>query len=577
MQISRKPTHLHISFSFKSFKTQIFVILLALMVCNGSLQAQQTKDNKRPNIILIMADDLGYSDIGCYGGEISTPNLDNLAKNGLRFSQFYNTSRCCPTRASLLTGLYSHQAGVGDMTFDQKTPGYRGYLTENTVTIAEVLKKAGYHTGMIGKWHVSNTVIKPKEEHLKWLAHQSYHPFFSPVEQYPVNRGFEKYYGTIWGVNNFFDPFSLVNGTEPVKTVPKDFYYTDAINDTASAYISQFSKTGKPFFLYVAHTAPHWPLHALDEDIKKYENTYSVGWDAIREERYKKLIREGVFPGDKNMLSNRWKTELKWENNPTKDWDAHAMAVRAAMIDRMDQGIGRIINTLKKTGQLENTLIIFLSDNGASSDDAQKYVPGNDRPGQTRTGQEIIYPVNKDLNAGPENTFASADQMWSNVANTPFRYWKTEPFEGGICTPMIAYWPEGLKAPKGSVTAQKGHVMDFMATFTELAKTTYPSTFEGRTITPTTGQSIVPILHNKQRQGHDYLFFEHIGRRAVIHGDWKLLALNNDQWQLYNLKNDRSEMNNVATVNPDIVAKLSIAWQDWAESHNVLPKPPKAK
>ncbi|QKJ28561.1 arylsulfatase [Mucilaginibacter mali] len=537
----------------------------------------QNKENRRPNIVLIMADDMGYSDIGCYGGEIKTPNIDNLAKNGLRFSQFYNTSRCCPTRASLLTGLYSHQAGIGDMTFDQKQPGYRGYLTENTVTIAEVLKKAGYQTGMVGKWHVSNTFLGQKDEHLKWLNHQSYKPFFSPVEQYPVNRGFEKYYGTIWGVNDYFDPFSLVNGTEPVKTVPKDFYYTDAINDTASAYIKQFSKTGKPFFLYVANTAPHWPLHALPEDIKKYEDTYKAGWDAIREARYKKLIAEGVFPADKNILSKRWKPNRKWEDNPTKDWDAHTMAVRAAMIDRMDQGIGRIIKTLKETGQLDNTLIIFLSDNGASSDDAQKYLPGNDRPGETRTGQKIIYPANKDVNAGPETTFASADEMWSNVANVPFRYWKTEPFEGGICTPMIAYWPAGLKTPKGSVTTQMGHVMDFMATFAELAGTTYPTEFEGRKITPTSGISLVPILKGKKRQGHDYLFFEHIGRRAVIHGDWKLLALNNAPWELYNLKEDRSEMHDLITEHPDIAENLTKAWQEWANSHNVLPKPVKAE
>lgn len=556
-------------------KKGCIAVLIAVPACNALVQAQQVKENRQPNIVLIMADDLGYSDIGCYGGEIKTPNIDNLAKNGLRFSRFYNTSRCCPTRASLLTGLYSHQAGIGDMTFDQKQPGYRGYLTENTVTIAEVLKKAGYHTAMVGKWHVSNTVLRPKEEHLKWLNHQSYHPFFSPVEQYPVNRGFEKYYGTIWGVNDYFDPFSLVNGTEPVKNVPDDFYYTDAMNDTASSYIRQFSKTGKPFFLYVAHTAPHWPLHALPGDIKKYEDIYKAGWDAIREARYKKLLVEGVFPGDQDILSKRWKSDLKWEDNPNKDWDAHAMAVRAAMIDRMDQGIGRILHTLRETGQLDNTLIIFLSDNGASSDDAQKYGPGNDRPGETRSGRKIIFPVNKEVNAGPETTFASADQMWSNVANMPFRYWKTESFEGGICTPMIAFWPKGLKAAKGSVTTQMGHVMDFMATFTDVAGATYPSEFEGRTITPTSGKSLLPVLKGKKGEGHDYLFFEHIGRKAVIHGDWKLVALNNSVWELYNLKSDRSEMHNLVNEHPELVEELSKAWQNWADSHNVFPKPQK--
>lgn len=551
-----------------------FSILALTLVFGITVQAQRTKVNRRPNIVLIMADDMGYSDLGCYGGEIKTPNIDDLARNGLRFSQFYNTSRCCPTRASLLTGLYSHQAGIGDMTFDQKLPGYRGYLTENTVTIAEVLKKAGYHTGMVGKWHVSNTVLKPnKEEHLKWLAHQTNYPFFSPPEQYPVSRGFEKFYGTIWGVGNFFDPFSLVNGMQPVDTIPKGFYYTDAINDTASAYIKAFSKTGEPFFLYVAHTAPHWPLHALPEDIKKYEDVYKAGWDSIRDARYRKMISAGLFAEDKNILSERWKKYLKWESNPDKEWDAHAMAVRAAMIDRMDQGIGRIIRTLKETGQFDNTLIIFLSDNGASSDDAQKYLPGNDRPGETRSGQKIIYPSNKKVNAGPENTFASANQMWSNVANAPFRYWKTEPFEGGICTPMIAFWPAGLKAQKGSVTTQRGHVMDFMATFADLAGTTYPSEYDGRIITPTPGISLAPILKGKKRKSHNYLFFEHIGRRAVIHGNWKLVALNKASWELFNLKNDRSEMHNLASQYPEIVEDLTKAWQNWAENNKVLPKP----
>ncbi len=228
----------------------------------------------RPNIVLILADDLGYSDIGCYGGEIHTPHLDSLAQNGLRFSSFYNTSRCCPSRASLLTGLYNHNAGIGEMTEDRHLPGYRGHLTDSVVTIAEVLRAAGYHTGMTGKWHVSNTVVQPTpQEQLKWLNHQLFHPLFSPLDQYPANRGFERYFGNIWGVVNFFDPFSLVSGTTAIRAVPATYYHTDAINDSAAAYIKEFSKDNQPFFLYVAHTAPHWPLMATLEDINKYKQS----------------------------------------------------------------------------------------------------------------------------------------------------------------------------------------------------------------------------------------------------------------------------------------------------------------
>ncbi|AKQ46182.1 arylsulfatase [Rufibacter radiotolerans] len=548
---------------------------LSLLVVLTPAQAQKKKPtSKQPNIIVILADDMGFSDVGSYGGEIQTPNIDLLAKGGLRFNQFYNASRCCPTRAALLTGLYNHQAGIGNMTTDQQVPGYRGYLTENTVTIAEVLKTAGYQTGMVGKWHVSNTQEKkPEAEHLKWQAHQVSYPEFSPLNQYPTARGFDKYYGNIWGVVNFFDPFGLVNGNTPVPFVPKGFYYTDALNDSAAAYVKQFHQKGKPFFLYVSHTAPHWPLHALPQDIAKYRKIYQAGWDSVRNERYRKMIKEGLFPADKNILSGRWDQERKWADNPDQAYDIEAMAVRAAMIDRMDQGIGRLIKTLKETGELDNTLILFLSDNGASSDNAQNYGPGYDRPGETRTGEKIQYPVKKEVLPGPENTFASHDKMWSNVANAPFRYWKTEAYEGGICTPLIAYWPKGLIAKKGSVTDQVGHVFDFMATFVELAGAQYPKEFKGHKISAMAGKSLVPVFQGKKREVHEYLFFEHIGRRAVRHGDWKIVTLNNKPWELYNLKEDRTEMNNLAAQHPEKVKQLAAKWQEWADQNQVFPKP----
>ena len=303
---------------------------------------------------------------------------------------------------------------------------------------------------------------------MRWLNHQEDHPLFSPIEQYPTNRGFEKYFGNIWGVVDFFDPFSLVSGTTPIKSVPKDYYHTDAISDTAVKYIDEFSKRDQPFFLYVAETAPHWPLHALPEDISKYENTYKVGWDAIREKRYQNMVKSGLIDAAATKLSPRMQNELSWEANPDKEWDARAMAVHAAMVDRMDQGIGRMIEALKKNGQLENTLIIFLSDNGASPENAMNYGPGFDRPGKTRDGRQIVYPTKKKVMPGPQTTFTSIGDRWANVANTPYRFAKASSYEGGVRTPMIAYWANGIKN-KGTVSKTLGHVMDFMATFVELA------------------------------------------------------------------------------------------------------------
>jgi arylsulfatase A-like enzyme len=559
-------------------KLPVFLLLIILSSCTGSRKNNKTLLSKddRPNIVVILADDLGYSDIGCYGGEIQTPNLDYLAANGLRFRRFYNTSRCCPTRASLLTGLYNQQAGIGEMTTVRSEPGYRGYLTENTVTLAEVLKDAGYHTAMSGKWHVSNTVEQSSPAaQQQWLNHQASHPYFSPLEQYPVNRGFEKYYGNIFGVVDYFDPFSLVNGTTPVDNVPKDYYHTDAINDTAVSYVRTLSKEDKPFFLYVAHTAPHWPLQALPEDIKKYEQTYKAGWDAIREARYKKMVEQGVINPVTTPLSPRINKELSWEENPDKEWDARAMAVHAAMIDRMDQGIGRIIQALRETGKLDNTIIVFLSDNGASPEDCMRYGPGFDRPGQTRDGKEIHYPVKKDVLPGPQTTFASIGERWANVVNTPYQYAKAQSYEGGVRTPMIAYWPKRIKA-KGGFTDQMGHVMDFMPTFLKMANAHYPESYKGHSITPYTGMSLLPTFEGKAQPAHDALYNEHFNARYVREGDWKLVSLSGDStWHLYKIDQDETELNDLASQHTDVVSRMAAQWRQWANTHNVFPKPGK--
>lgn len=535
-------------------------------------QAQAQQD-KRPNIIVILADDLGYSDLGCYGGEIQTPNLDRLAQEGLRFNSFYNAGRSCPTRASLLTGLYPHQAGIGRMTFNDSLPGYRGQLTDNGVTIAEVMKEAGYQTGMVGKWHVAETALR--EDQREWLAHQVYHEEFADKACYPVNRGFEDYYGIIYGVADYFDPFSLVDGETPVRNVPKDYYITRALSDSAVSYVNRYAQSDKPFFLYLSYTAPHWPLHALPEDIRKYENTYKDGWDAVRERRYERMKQLGIFPDAKDFLTPRQHPN-QWADNPTKEWDARAMAVHAAMVDRMDQGIGELLEALRKNGELDNTLILFLADNGCSNENCQNYSEGeNDRPDMTRLGEKIVYPRHKEVLPGNELTYASLGPIWANVANTPFRFWKAKSYEGGINTPCIAYWPKGLKARKGSVTAQQAHVIDIMATCIDLGKATYPAEYRGRQIQPLEGVSLVPVLEGEVREGHDYLGFEHFHEKAFISKDgWKIIQPGKKAaWELYNLNEDRTEMRNVASEYPKRLKKMVKEYEKWAARCLVIPAP----
>ncbi len=535
--------------------------------------ARQKENDHRPNIIIILADDLGYSDLGCYGGEIQTPNLDKLAESGVRFNHFYNTSRSCPTRASLITGLYQHQAGIGRMTFDNNLPGYRGTLSRNAVTIAEVLKQSGYATSMVGKWHIAETPLRKDQR--DWLNHQVFHDTFSDLSNYPVNRGFDKHYGVIYGVVDYFDPFSLVEGEVAVDSVPKGYYMTQALSDRAVEDINQYANGNRPFMMYLAYTAPHWPLMALPEDIDKYKDVYQVGWEKIRNDRYERQKKMNLFPGNSDFLSDR-QFKDSWESNPNKEWDARAMAVHAAMVDRMDRGIGQVIAALKKNGMLDNTLILFMSDNGASNEMCEDYSPGeNDRPDMTRDGRPIVYPRNKEVLPGPETTYASIGARWANVANTPFRFWKAKSYEGGICTPMIAYWPKGIKKNIGGITQAYGHVMDIMATCIDLAGATYPKTYKGHTIIPMEGKSLVPIFTKGKREGHDYYGFEHFNERAFISNDgWKIVrTTNGDKWELYNLTNDRSEKNNLSETYPDRVKSMVVQYEAWAKRCLVEPSP----
>lgn len=556
-------------------KISLGIILLGLVV---ELQAATPPAAaSKPNVIIILADDLGYSDLGCYGGEIQTPNLDRMAAEGLRFTAFHNTSRCCPSRAALLTGLYPHQAGIGHMTIREGDfPGYQGQLRTNTPTIAEVLRAAGYQTGMAGKWHLSRTVEQPR--HLKNLNNQIIRSSFADLDSYPINRGFEHYFGIIWGVANYFDPFSLVDGTTAVKSVSKDFYLTDAIADHAVEYLQGFKQSNKPFFLYVAFTSPHWPLQARPEDLAKYKDTYKTGWDAMRAARYQRQVAMGMFQPDHAVLTPRAKLEEPWTGVSNKDWQASRMTAHAAMVDRMDQDIGKIFATLRANGQWDNTVILFLSDNGASPEAIA--AGGFDRPTETRKGQHLMYIKElekKGISPGPRTTAGTIGPMWANAANTPFRYWKTQTYEGGICTPLIAHWPAAIKQ-QGEFRHEPGHIIDLMATILDVTGASFPKEFNGQPTVPPQGRSLVPVFAGQpvQRAG---LFWEHEGNLAVQIGDWKAVKslAGSNRWELYNLKDDRTEMRNLASKETQKLKELIEAWEAWAKNSDVLPAPKKTK
>ena len=515
---------------------------------------------KRPNIVLVMLDDMGFSDLGCYGGEIRTPHIDALAQRGFRFTQFYNAARCCPTRASLLTGLYPHQVGL-------KVNGRS--LTRDGVTLAEVLSAAGYQTAMAGKWHLSETPrLKPPARHQKWVDHQvdPDRPF-GPPDTYPVRRGFQRHYGIIWGVASYFDPFSLVDGMEPVRQVPPDYYLTDAITDHAVRYVQEMSAAEKPLLLYVAYTAPHWPLHARREDIARYRGRFTDGWHAMRQRRYRRQVEMGLIDPKTHPLPDLMGRGPDWDDLAEADRARMAarMQVHAAMIDRADQGVGRIIEALKAAGRYANTVVFVLSDNGASPETPADWGPGYDRTAQTRDGRTVRYTGFDADELGSETTYAGIGAWWANASNTPYRYWKKESFEGGCHTPCIVHWPGGLGARPGSMTDRMGHVMDLMPTCLDLAGVEYPRTFDGHRITPLEGRSLMPLIQGRDRPDPEALFFEHEGGKAVIAGGWKAVQpTRNDTWELYHLAEDRTETRNLANAEPDRLASLVQRWRAWA-------------
>ncbi|HPY31608.1 MAG TPA: arylsulfatase [Verrucomicrobiota bacterium] len=546
--------------------------LLVLLFSGGMLTLSAAT---KPNILLILADDIGFSDLGCCGGEIQTPNLDALARNGLRFTQFYNTSRCCPTRASLLTGLYPHQAGVGHMMVDRGHEGYRSNLNRNCVTLAEVMRSAGYRTYMCGKWHVTNRDTVDADN-----------------SNWPVQRGFEKFYGTIRGYGNFYDPASLCRQNTFITPVndpeyrPETFYYTEAITDNAVRFLRQHHEESpdQPFFFYLAYTAAHWPMQALPKDIAKYRGKYDDGYAPIHAARLRRLRELG-------LLTDAWQPAplvSDWDAVKRKKWEARCMEVYAAMIDNMDQGIGRVLAELKRIGQFDNTVILYLNDNGACAEtmgrkplpeppaDELKPMPPDmlqDRirlPMQTRDGRPVR--SGGGVMPGPADSYIAYGLAWANVSNTPFREYKHWVHEGGISTPLIVHWPQGI-APRrrGQLESQPGHLVDIMATCVDLSGAKYPTEFRGHPIKPMEGISLLPAIQGRPLNRKNPLFWEHESNRAIRDGKWKLVAKENQPWELYDMEKDRTEMHNLAASQPERVSAMAAQWEAWAARANVLP------
>ena len=510
--------------------------LLAILVLTEPLRADQAKSPARPNIIIILVDDMGYSDIGCYGGEIDTPNIDRLAAGGLRFTQFYNSGRCCPTRASLLTGRHPHQVGIGHMTAPPRQPlgfegAYQGYLNDNCVTLAELLRSADYHTLMTGKWHVG------MHEKKCW----------------PLQRGFDRFYGGLSGAFNYFKPGGDRGITLDNKAIETDddFYATDMFTDVACEYISAAAETdNRPFFLYLSYNAPHWPLNSKWDEFMKYKGKYAKGWDVLMEKRLARQKQIGLFDANITFAPH---VGPKWESltdQQREDLDS-IMAAYAGCIDSIDQNVGKLTRHLQRLGKLDNTLIFFLSDNGACQEGG---VLG-------KGSAAMVKNPPLETTGGVRLGLA-----WANACNTPFRLYKHFVHEGGACTPMVAHWPAGIdKDESGSFVRQFAYLPDFMATCVELSGATYPDD-----IPPCVGQSLVPLLKGDDQPIHvDPIFWEHEGNAAVRWGKWKLVREYRKPWELYDIQSDRTELNDLSQSNAAKKDELVQLWTQWGRANDV--------
>lgn len=495
---------------------------------------------KRPNIVIFLCDDMGWADIGCYGSEVPTPHIDELAKTGVRFTQFYNTARCSPTRASLMTGLYPHQAGMGhlDNQVHEGTKGTTGRLRDDCVTIAEVLDDAGYFTAMTGKWHLG-------QQH----------------GTTPWGRGFTRSLnspaGGIYFPNQPYRPELFLDGKKYRKDDPMfgdSWYSVDLWTDWGLKFADEAIDAKQPFFLYVAQCAVHFPLMAPQKTINKYRGKYKMGWDKLREERHERQIELGVVD-PKWPLSPRPEDVKAWDALTPEEQDRfdHLMAIYAAMIDHIDQNVGKLVDHLKDRGVLDNTLIFFLSDNGGNAESG---------PDGRSEGKRL---------GGPKST-VFLGQSWATLANTPFRRYKHFTHEGGISTPLIAHWPAGIPADRnGKLEPQPGHVVDLMATIVDVAGAKYPKEYKGHQIQPMEGVSLVPALSGKPLERKNPIYFMHEGNRAIRDGKWKLVMKYKGPWELYNIEADRTEQHDLSKEKPELAQKLADDWDAWAKRSDVDP------
>lgn len=498
----------------------------------------------RPNVIVILADDMGFSDLGCYGSEIATPNLDRLATEGVRLNQFYNTARCSPSRASLLTGRYPHETGIGILTEDERPHGYSGDLSSEHETAAEHFKRAGYATCLSGKWHLTSSMT-------------------TPSDSWPTRRGFDDFYGIIGGAGDFFHPRGLYRGEEKLDPPTGDYYFTEAVGEHAVSFVEKQAAEKTPFFLYLAFTAPHWPLHAPEAEIERYRGVFDKGWDALREERLSRLIDSGIM-SEGTRLSDRDPTQPAWGDEENKEWQLRRMAVYAAQVTTMDTAIGRLLDSLEQSGVADDTLVIFLSDNGASSES----LPPDDapffrqrQPTHTLAGEPIRIGNDTSIWPGDESTFSAYGPAWANLSNTPFRLYKRWVHEGGIATPLIARWPNGDLAA-GNVVRDAFQLTDILPTLLDAAAAP-PAGGPGISMLGSWRGGREPVEHP--------LFWEHIGNCAVRVGDWKAVRAANSPWELYNLALDRSELDDLALVEPVRFFDLIKVWEEWADRVGVIP------